>query len=291
MSNTVVEREERTSSPNAQGARYRVLDLLGASVGLLLTSPLLLAATIAVRITMGRPVLFRQTRVGRDEKPFTLLKFRTMSEARDEFGKLRPGVARITPVGRKLRAFSIDELPQLWNVLRGDMSLVGPRPLHVHYLPYYTERERRRHRVRPGVTGLAQVMGRNSLTWDERLELDAQYVERKSLLLDVQLLAAHGGQGAEAKRRARPARCKGRWRSSGRGRRTDRAEVGRRAAAPFRADGWLQAWTSSTRPLFRISPPNLACLSSPIARKPFFEHHSGALVPTMPPPRVVPETR
>ncbi len=183
---------ERASHPRAETfpapSEGRALDLAGASLGLLLGWPLLALSALAVRLTMGSPVLFRQVRVGRDERPFTLLKLRTMNEARDEQGRLLPGRQRLTRVGRVLRATSLDELPQLWNVLRGEMSLVGPRPLHVDYLPYYTPRERLRHQVRPGITGLAQVRGRNRLTWDERLELDAQYVERKSLALDLRLL-------------------------------------------------------------------------------------------------------
>lgn len=166
----------------------RLLDIAGASVGLVLSAPLLLASAAAVWLTMGRPVLFRQRRVGRDERPFWMAKLRTMSDQRGPDGRLLPGPARLTRVGRWLRALSLDEIPQLWNVLKGEMSLVGPRPLYLEYLPYYTERERARHLVRPGVTGLAQISGRNSLTWDERLELDAQYVERKSLALDLRLL-------------------------------------------------------------------------------------------------------
>jgi undecaprenyl phosphate N,N'-diacetylbacillosamine 1-phosphate transferase len=167
---------------------YRLCDLAGACMGLVLTFPFLLLGGLGVWITMGRPVLFRQERVGLNERVFTLLKLRTMREERDAEGRSRPGRARITRFGRLLRSLSVDEFPQFWNVLRGDMSLVGPRPLFPKYLAYYTPRERTRHLVRPGVTGLAQISGRNSLTWDDRLELDAQYVERKSLRFDLRLL-------------------------------------------------------------------------------------------------------
>jgi sugar transferase EpsL len=166
----------------------RLLDIAGASVGLVLGAPLLLVSAAVVWVAMGRPVLFRQLRLGRDERPFWMAKLRTMSDERGPDGALLPGRRRLTRVGRWLRALSLDEIPQLWNVLKGEMSLVGPRPLYARYLPYYTVRERTRHLVRPGLTGLAQVSGRNSLTWDERLELDAQYVERKSLALDLHLL-------------------------------------------------------------------------------------------------------
>ena len=166
----------------------RVLNMLGALLGLLVAAPLMLASALVIRLMMGPPVLFRQVRVGRDERAFTLYKFRTMNEVRDAHGELLPAGARLTRLGRCLRYLSLDELPQLWNVLIGDMALVGPRPLHVQYLPYYTDRERRRHLVRPGLTGLAQVSGRNSLGWEERLELDARYVETRSLALDLQIL-------------------------------------------------------------------------------------------------------
>ncbi len=166
----------------------RLLDVTGALVGLALCAPLLLLAALAIRFSMGAPVLFRQRRIGLGERPFTLLKLRTMNDVREVSGKLLPGPQRLTPLGRLLRSLSLDELPQLWNILRGEMSLVGPRPLYAEYLPYYTPRERTRHRVRPGLTGLAQVSGRNSLCWDERLEFDAQYVARKCLLLDLAIL-------------------------------------------------------------------------------------------------------
>lgn len=166
----------------------RALDVLGASIGLAIGAPLLLMAAIGVLLNMGPPVLFRQRRVGRFERPFTLLKFRTMRPPLDDRGRQLPPSQRLTATGRLLRQLSIDELPQLLNVLRGDMSLVGPRPLYVEYLPYYTERERLRHAVRPGLTGLAQISGRNRAQWDDRLELDARYVEARSLWLDLRIL-------------------------------------------------------------------------------------------------------
>ncbi len=167
---------------------HRAMDVAGAVVGLILTAPLMAVAAAAVRLNMGSPVLFRQQRVGREERPFTLLKLRTMRAPDDGDDRPLSPSERLTPTGRILRQFSLDELPQFWNVLRGDMSLVGPRPLYLEYLPYYTERERRRHLVRPGLTGLAQVRGRNRAPWDERLEMDVQYVESKSLGLDFRIL-------------------------------------------------------------------------------------------------------
>jgi lipopolysaccharide/colanic/teichoic acid biosynthesis glycosyltransferase len=167
----------------------RAVDVAGAALGLAVTSPLLVALALVLRLRLGRPVLFRQERRGRHERPFTLVKFRTMTDARDSDGELLPDSARLTPLGRALRAASLDELPELWNVLRGDMSLVGPRPLPVKYLDRFTSEEHRRHDVRPGITGWAQVNGRNGLDWDERLALDVWYVDHRSLRLDVRILA------------------------------------------------------------------------------------------------------
>jgi lipopolysaccharide/colanic/teichoic acid biosynthesis glycosyltransferase len=167
---------------------HRALDLVGATFGLAAAAPLMLMAAIGIGLNMGSPVLFRQRRLGRFERPFTLLKFRTMGRSLDEQGCQLTPSQRLTPTGRILRQLSIDELPQLWNVLRGDMSLVGPRPLYPEYLPYYTGRERLRHAVRPGLTGLAQIGGRNRAQWDDRLELDVRYVETRSLWLDVLIL-------------------------------------------------------------------------------------------------------
>lgn len=167
----------------------RVMDITGAVLGLVLLSPVMLVVAVAIRFSMGSPVLFRQVRPGLHGKPFAMYKFRTMLDLRDEQGVLLPDGLRLTGLGRFLRKTSLDELPELFNVLRGDMSLVGPRPLLMEYLSYYTEREQLRHTVRPGITGLAQVSGRNRLSWDDRLELDVQYVERYTIWLDIRILA------------------------------------------------------------------------------------------------------
>ena len=166
----------------------RLMDIAGASVGLLLLSPVLLALVLLVRRRMGPPALFAQPRAGRDGRPFVLYKFRSMTDARDAAGELLPDEERLTPFGQFLRRTSLDELPQLWNVLRGDMSLVGPRPLLLQYVPLYSDRQRRRLEVRPGITGWAQINGRNALTWPEKFELDVWYVEHRSLWLDVKIL-------------------------------------------------------------------------------------------------------
>lgn len=163
----------------------RCLDVSLAGALLLLTAPVVMVACIAILIMMGRPVFFRQVRPGRDAEPFTLIKLRTMRPVKREEDADED---RLTPLGRFLRRTSIDELPQLWNVLRGDMSLVGPRPLLQRYLPYYSERERLRHTVLPGLTGWSQIHGRNRLSWEDRLELDAWYVEHRSFLLDLRIL-------------------------------------------------------------------------------------------------------
>lgn len=167
----------------------RIFDISAAGFGLFFSAPILAIVALAVRITMGSPVVFRQVRPGRDGKPFTLYKIRTMTDERDEGGNLLPPVRRITRLGQFLRATSIDELPQLWNVIRGDMSLVGPRPLLVEYLELYTPEEARRHNVRPGITGWAQVNGRNATTWAERLRNDVWYVDNRSFWLDMKILA------------------------------------------------------------------------------------------------------
>ena len=166
----------------------RALDVVAALAGLLLFSPFLLVIAVLVRIRLGTPVLFRQQRPGLHKKPFHILKFRTMTDKRDEAGNLLLDADRLTPFGRLLRRTSLDELPELINVLRGDMSLVGPRPLLMRYLPFYSERERLRHSVRPGITGWAQINGRNCLSWDDRLALDVWYVEYRSLMLDIRII-------------------------------------------------------------------------------------------------------
>lgn len=174
----------------AWGLRFKRLLDVALSIGLLavFALPMVLVA-LAIRLTMGPPVLFRQRRPGKDRKEFTLLKFRTMTDARDANGRPLPDSQRLTPLGRLLRKTSLDELPQLINVLRGEMSLVGPRPLLSRYLPYYTARESLRFSVPPGITGWAQIHGRNALGWDDRLALDAWYVENWSLGLDLRILA------------------------------------------------------------------------------------------------------
>lgn len=167
----------------------RLFDRGAALCGLVVLSPLFIVASLLVWLSMRRPVLFRQRRPGRFGSPFTLFKFRTMSERRDKSGKLLSDADRLTRVGRFLRATSLDELPQLWNVLRGDISLVGPRPLLMEYMPRYSSEQARRHDVLPGITGWAQINGRNALSWEEKFSLDVWYVENWSLRLDFSILA------------------------------------------------------------------------------------------------------
>ena len=166
----------------------RALDVTLSAAVLLATTPAIAATAVAIRLAMGSPVLFRQERPGLHGKPFRLLKFRTMALAQQAEGAHHTDGARLTPLGAFLRRTSLDELPQLWNVLRGDMSLVGPRPLMMHYLPRYTPQQVRRHEVLPGITGWAQVHGRNSLGWEEKFALDVWYVDHQSLLLDLRIL-------------------------------------------------------------------------------------------------------
>ncbi len=165
----------------------RLLDILISGIGLICLSPILLVLAVLVRMKLGSPVIFKQERPGLNEKIFTLKKFRTMTDERDAEGNLLPDSKRLTKFGRFLRSTSLDELPELWNIFTGDMSLIGPRPLLVSYLPYYTKREQLRHTVRPGLTGLAQISGRNFLEWDKRLEKDAEYVENLSFGLDIKI--------------------------------------------------------------------------------------------------------
>ena len=166
----------------------RLLDIVGATTALMILTPLLAAVVVAVFFQMGRPILFRQQRPGRFGKPFGILKFRTMRNGVDAAGKTLPDSERLTTFGRWLRSTSIDELPELINVLRGDMSLVGPRPLLMEYLPLYSAEQRRRHDVRPGITGLAQVMGRNALNWERKFEADVKYVDSMSIALDLSIV-------------------------------------------------------------------------------------------------------
>ena len=166
----------------------RFLDICISFFALIILSLPMLVLALLVRIKLGSPVLFTQERPGKDEKIFRLYKFRTMTNERDESGNLLPDEVRLTKFGRFLRAASLDELPEFFNVLRGDMSLIGPRPLLVSYLPLYNEKQRRRHAVRPGLSGLAQCSGRNLLTWEERFDLDVEYVENVSLTLDISIV-------------------------------------------------------------------------------------------------------
>ena len=166
----------------------RLLDILVSFSVLLIFSPILLIVALMVRVNLGAPVIFKQARPGKDEKIFYMYKFRSMSDARDEAGNLLPDSERLTKFGRLLRSSSLDELPELFCILKGDMSLIGPRPLTVAYLPYYTEEERVRHSVRPGLTGLAQVNGRNNLSWEERFAYDIEYVKNISLKMDISIL-------------------------------------------------------------------------------------------------------
>lgn len=166
----------------------RLFDIVVAALLLVLLSPLLLAVACMVKVSLGSPVLFKQVRPGLHGRPFTMYKFRTMTDARDAQGRLLPDERRLTKFGRFLRSTSLDELPELFNVLKGDMSLVGPRPLLMEYLPLYTPEQARRHEVRPGITGWAQVNGRNAISWEEKFEHDVWYVDNRSLWLDIKIL-------------------------------------------------------------------------------------------------------
>ena len=171
-------------------AKYfkRVLDFLLSLIAIIILSPVLLVIAILVRIKLGSPVLFKQKRPGKNEKIFTLYKFRTMTDKKDENGNLLPDEDRLTKFGKVLRSTSLDELPELFNILKGDMSIVGPRPLLVRYLPYYTKEERHRHDIRPGLTGLAQIHGRNATNWTERFGYDVKYVKNITFLGDVKII-------------------------------------------------------------------------------------------------------
>jgi sugar transferase EpsL len=166
----------------------RLFDLVAGLLLLCLFSPIMLGVAIVVSVKLGNPILYKQKRIGYQERTFTVFKFRTMTNEKDEFGNDLPDAIRLTKVGLLLRRLSLDELPQLLNVVKGDMSLVGPRPLLVRYLPYYSAEERKRHNVRPGITGYAQVEGRNMLDWNSRLKLDVEYVENRSFLLDLKII-------------------------------------------------------------------------------------------------------
>lgn len=172
----------------------RLLDIFLSGMALIILSPVLLVTAILVRVKLGSPVIFCQERPGKDEKIFKLHKFRSMSDARDENGELLPDKKRLGKFGRTLRATSLDELPELWDIFRGKMSIVGPRPLLVEYLPYYTEEERHRHDVRPGLTGLAQINGRNTLTWEQKFAYDLEYVQHISFITDLSILLGTVGK-------------------------------------------------------------------------------------------------
>lgn len=166
----------------------RLLDILISLCALIVLSPILLVVAVLVRIKLGSPVIFHQERPGYHEKIFRLCKFRSMTDERGENGELLPDEVRLTKFGKALRATSLDELPELWNILKGDMSLIGPRPLLVKYLPLYNDFQRQRHNVKPGLTGWAQVNGRNAISWEQRFELDVYYVNNISFLLDLKIL-------------------------------------------------------------------------------------------------------
>ena len=165
----------------------RFLDIIISLVGLIILSPIFLIIAILVKIKLGSPVIFKQERPGKDEKIFKLYKFRSMNDKKDENGKLLPDKERLTKFGKILRSTSLDELPELFNILKGDMSLIGPRPLVVAYLPYYNEKEKHRHDVRPGLTGLAQINGRNALNWEERFAYDIEYVNNITFINDMKI--------------------------------------------------------------------------------------------------------
>ncbi|MCI6253612.1 sugar transferase [Eubacterium coprostanoligenes] len=166
----------------------RILDIISSLLAIIILSPLLAVTAVLVKTKLGSPVLFKQERPGKDEKIFTLMKFRTMTDERDENGELLPDEVRLTKFGKFLRSTSIDELPELFNILKGDMSVIGPRPLLVKYLPRYNEHQHRRHEVRPGLSGWAQVNGRNTVSWEDKFDMDVHYVDNYSFAMDVKIL-------------------------------------------------------------------------------------------------------
>jgi lipopolysaccharide/colanic/teichoic acid biosynthesis glycosyltransferase len=166
----------------------RMFDIVGSALALLLLAPVIAAVALVIRKELGSPILFKQVRPGLHGRPFRMVKFRTMTITKDSVGLMLPDTARLSPFGLWLRATSMDELPELWNVLKGDMSLVGPRPLLMEYLPLYSPEQARRHNVRPGITGWAQVNGRNALDWPEKFDLDVWYVNNKSFMLDSRII-------------------------------------------------------------------------------------------------------
>jgi lipopolysaccharide/colanic/teichoic acid biosynthesis glycosyltransferase len=179
---------KRAVGRKTAAAARRMTDIVASALLLAVLSPLLLAIAVIVRLRLGAPVIFRQVRPGLRAEPFTILKFRTMRDAVGHTGQPLPDEERLTPFGQRLRRTSLDELPELMNVLKGDMSLVGPRPLIMEYVPLYSKTQSRRHLVKPGITGLAQVSGRNAISWDEKFELDVYYVDHQTLWLDLRIL-------------------------------------------------------------------------------------------------------
>ena len=166
----------------------RLIDILGSLIGIIVLSPVYIIVGILVYLKLGSPILFSQMRPGKDEKIFKMYKFRSMLDSTNHLGEVLPDEERLTPFGAKLRSTSLDELPELFNVLKGEMSLVGPRPLLVEYLDLYSDEQKKRHKMRPGITGWAQVNGRNSISWSDKLSLDVEYVENFNLLLDMKIL-------------------------------------------------------------------------------------------------------
>ena len=166
----------------------RFIDIIGSLIGLVLASPVIIIISLIIYFTMGRPIFFKQVRPGLKGKPFVIYKFRTMLDLRDEKGNLLPDEKRLTTIGKFLRSTTLDELPEFWNVLKGDMSLVGPRPLLMEYLDRYTPEQARRHNVKPGMTGWAQVNGRNAISWEEKFKLDVWYVDNWNILLDLKII-------------------------------------------------------------------------------------------------------
>ena len=166
----------------------RLFDIIASLLGIIILSPVFLVVALKVRKNLGIPVFFKQVRPGKDGKPFTMIKFRSMRDAYDKEGNPLSDAERLTPFGKKLRSTSLDELPELWNVLKGEMSLVGPRPLLMKYLPLYNDRQALRNSVKPGITGWAQINGRNAISWEDKFELDAWYVENQSFWLDIKII-------------------------------------------------------------------------------------------------------
>ena len=166
----------------------RIIDIIGSLAGLIILSPVFLVVSVLVYSKLGSPIFFTQERVGKDGKIFKMIKFRTMLDSTNKFGELLDDEERLTPFGKKLRSTSLDELPELINVLKGDMSLVGPRPLLVEYIPLYSKHQFRRHEVKPGITGWAQINGRNSIDWETKFDLDVEYVDKFNLIMDIKIL-------------------------------------------------------------------------------------------------------